>query len=352
MVRKLVLTLIAVLGVMACVSAQNRQVSGTVKATDGSPVVGATVVVEGTTKGTTTNVDGSFVIAAPADGVLSVSFIGYKSQQVSISGKTSIAVVLEEDTTSIDDVIVVAFGTAKKEAFTGSASVVKSDDIAKRQVSNFAQALAGAAAGVQVTSSSGNPAAEPTIVIRGISSISAGKEPLYVVDGVPYSGDKNLINTNDIETLTVLKDAASTALYGARGANGVVMITTKKAKTGEAVVSFDAKVGVNARAMKLYDYIDDPREYYEAHYMSLKNYFADNYSKDLVSGGMSAIEARKAVADRAHISANNRLTTSLDGGLGYLTYTVPEGEYPELLSMQKQVYAATGNHESSSLRFP
>ena len=327
MVRKLVLTLIAVLGLMTSVSAQNRQVSGTVKDAGGAPVVGATVVVEGTTRGTTTGADGSFVIAAPSNGTLTVSFIGYKSQQVAVNGRTAINISLEEDTTSIDDVIVVAFGTAKKEAFTGSASVVKSDDLAKRQVSNFAQALAGAAAGVQVTSSSGNPTAEPTIVIRGISSISAGTEPLYVVDGVPYSGDKNLINTNDIESLTVLKDAASTALYGARGANGVVMITTKKAKTGEAVVSFDAKVGANARASQLYDYIDDPRQHYEAHYMSLKNYFADNYAKSLVEGGLSAIEARKTVADRAHISANNRIATSLDGGLGYLTYTVPEGEY-------------------------
>jgi len=231
MVRKLVLSLIAVLGVSFAI-AQNKQVSGTVADANGAPVAGATVLVEGTNVGTTTGADGKFALAAPANGNLVVSFVGYETQIVAIGGKTNVSIALKEDATAIDDVIVIAFGTATKEAFTGSASVVKSDDIAKRQVSNVAQALAGAAAGVQVTSSSGNPTATPSVLIRGLSSINAGKGPLYVVDGVPYAGDLNLINPADIESMTVLKDAASTALYGSRGANGVIMITTKKAKMG------------------------------------------------------------------------------------------------------------------------
>ena len=312
MVRKLVLSLLAVLSVCAIAQAQNRQLSGTVKTTDGAPVVGATVAVDGTGRGTTSGSDGSFVVSAPVDGSLTVSFIGYKTQHIAVAGKTAVAIVLEEDTHAIDDVVVVAFGTAKKEAFTGSAAVVKSDDIAKRQVSNVAQALAGAAAGVQVTSSTGNPTSTPSIVIRGISSINASKGPLYVVDGVPYSGDLNMLNTADIESLTVLKDAASTALYGARGANGVIMITTKKAKTGEAIVTFDAKLGVNSRALQLYDYITDPREYYETQFGALYRNYMDK-------GGFSAADA--------HVRANNTLGTTGNGGLGYITYTVPEGEY-------------------------
>ena len=310
MVRKIVLSLIAVLVLGAYAFAQNKQVSGTVSDANGNPVAGATVMVDGTSIGTTTNAAGQYSLSAPADGTLSVTFIGYVGQQLPIAGKSRIDVTMHEDTQAIDDVIVVAFGTTTKEAFTGSATVVKAEDIAKRQVSNVAQALAGAAAGVQVASSSGNPTSTPTVLIRGLSSISAGVTPLYVIDGVPYSGDLNMLNTSDIETLTVLKDAASTALYGARGANGVIMITTKRAKGREAVVSFDAKWGVNSRATRLYDYIDNPGDYYETYYKSLYNYY-------LASG----------TADQAHMRANNLLTSSNAGGLGYQVYTVPDGEY-------------------------
>ena len=310
MVRKIVLSLIAVLVLGLYAFAQNKQVSGTVSDANGNPVAGATVMVDGTSIGTTTNAAGQYSLSAPADGTLSVTFIGYVGQQLPIAGKSRIDVTMHEDTQAIDDVIVVAFGTTTKEAFTGSATVVKAEDIAKRQVSNVAQALAGAAAGVQVASSSGNPTSTPTVLIRGLSSISAGVTPLYVIDGVPYSGDLNMLNTSDIETLTVLKDAASTALYGARGANGVIMITTKRAKGREAVVSFDAKWGVNSRATRLYDYIDNPGDYYETYYKSLYNYY-------LASG----------TADQAHMRANNLLTSSNAGGLGSQGYTVPDGEY-------------------------
>lgn len=226
----------------ACLSAfaQQLQVTGTVKDHTGNPVAGATILVEGSTTGTTSNADGSYSITAPSDATLLVSFIGYQPQQIAVAGKSRIDISLKEDTQSIDDVIVVAFGTAKKEAFTGSATVIKSDDIAKSQQSNVAQALAGKVAGVQLTNSSGQPGAAPDIRIRGFSSLNAGNSPLWIVDGMPYSGDLNNLNPNDIESMTVLKDAASNALYGARGANGVVMITTKKAKSKDAIITVDA----------------------------------------------------------------------------------------------------------------
>ena len=311
MVRKLLITLTVMLGACLSAFAQQLQVTGTVKDHTGNPVAGATILVEGSTTGTTSNADGSYSITAPSDATLLVSFIGYQPQQIAVAGKSRIDITLKEDTQSIDDVIVVAFGTAKKEAFTGSATVIKSDDIAKSQQSNVAQALAGKVAGVQLTNSSGQPGAAPDIRIRGFSSLNAGNSPLWIVDGMPYSGDLNNLNPNDIESMTVLKDAASNALYGARGANGVVMITTKKAKSKDAIITVDAKWGVNSRAVKDYEYITNPAQFYETHYNALKSYYLDS--------GMSVMEA--------HMKANQNLIGSAnDGGLGYMVYTVPEGQ--------------------------
>lgn len=311
MLKKLLFTLSVTLSLCLASFAQQVQVTGTVKDNAGNPVAGATILVEGTTNGTTSNADGSYSISAASDATLLVSFIGYQSQKHAIAGKTRIDIVLKEDSQAIDDVIVVAFGTAKKEAFTGSAAVIKSDDIAKSQQSNVAQALAGKVAGVQLTNTSGQPGTSPDIRIRGFSSLNAGNGPLWIVDGMPYSGDLNNLNPNDIESMTVLKDAASNALYGARGANGVVMITTKKAKSKEAVISFDAKWGVNSRAVKDYEYITNPAQFYEVHYGALKRYYLDS--------GYSEIQA--------HSLANQNLTASAnDGGLGYMVYTLPEGQ--------------------------
>lgn len=211
MVRKLVLSLVAVLSVVAFAIAQNKQVSGTVVGGDGQPIAGATVIVAGTTTGTTTGASGEFTVSAPANGSLQVSFIGYQTETVAIAGKTSIKVTLHEDTQAIEDVVVVAFGTAKKEAFTGSAKVIKSDDIAKTQSSNVTDALVGKVAGVQFTAASGRLGAGQSLTVRGVGSMYAGSSPLYVVDGVPYEGDINNLNAADIESMTILKDAASNA---------------------------------------------------------------------------------------------------------------------------------------------
>lgn len=309
MVRKIVLSLIAVFVFLAYATAQNRQISGTVSDANGHPVAGATVIVDGTSLGTTTNTAGEYTLSAPVNGTLVVTFVGFEPQQLPIAGKTRINVTMKEDAQAIDDVIVVAFGTAKKEAFTGSAAVIKSDEIAKVQTSNVATALVGRVAGVQTSSTSGDLGKTPSIRVRGFGSINADKEPLWIVDGMPYEGDLNNLNTNDIESMTVLKDAASNALYGARGANGVIMVTTKKAKSGDAVVTIDAKWGVNSKALEEYDVITSPAQYYETHFKALYGYYAQTNP-----------------AAKAYALASSGLTSNGTGGLGYNVYTVPEGQ--------------------------
>ena len=241
---------------------------------------------------------------------LVISYIGMESQTVTI--KPNLKVVLKTNSEMLDEVMVVAFGTAKKSAFTGSAKVVDAEKLEKSQVTSVTNALAGAVPGVTLTSNDGAPGATSSIKIRGFSSINAGNDPLIVVDGAPYSGDLSNLNPNDVESMTVLKDAASNALYGARGANGVVIITTKKAnQKGDAVVTFDAKWGANTRALQHYDVITDPGQYYEMHYGAMKNYYMNVM-------GMSE-QAAWQEADKNLFGSN--------GGLGYNVYTVPQGQY-------------------------
>ena len=309
---KLFLTVLAMM-LSSWAYAQNLTVTGTVKdSSTGEPVPFAAIQLKGTMIGGMTDMDGLYSISVPADGVLVFSSIGYKDTEVPVASKATHDVMLSPDTEMIEETIVVAFGTATKESFTGSATVVKSEDIAKTQSSDVTRALEGMVAGVQMTTSSGSLGSAPSIMIRGVSSINAGTAPLYVVDGVPYSGDMNNLNSADIESMTVLKDAASNALYGARGANGVIMITTKKAKLGEAKVSVDAKWGLNTKALKSYDYITDPGQYYEAHYTSLYNYYR-------LEKGMSNEEANI-------LAAKNVTGSAAEGGLGYLTFSVPDGQ--------------------------
>ena len=310
MVKKIVLLVAAALFAYASAFAQVKQVSGTVTGSDGSPIAGATVVVEGTTVGTSTDMQGKYILAAPTNGTLVFSFIGYEDTKIAVNGKTTVNASLKEASKSIDEVIVVAFGEAKKDAFTGSAKVVSSEDLTKTQSSNVSDALIGKVAGMQMSSSSGRPGAQASITVRGPGSINSGTQPLWVVDGMPYEGDINHINPADIESITVQKDAASNALYGARGANGVIMVTTKRAKVGDARVTFDGKWGLNTRALQTYDYVDNAGEYYALHYQALYN----NY----ILGGKSKAEA--------HLLANELLTSNNPGGLGYNVMTVPAGQ--------------------------
>ena len=311
MVRKVVLSMVATL-ILGCFGAfaQGQRITGTVTDETGMPVIGAAVVVEGTSRGTTTDVSGHYEIAASSDASLVFSYLGLQTQTVAVAGRTQVDVILAAESEQIEEVIVQAFGTAKKEAFTGSAKVIKSEDLAKTQSSSAASALVGKVAGLQTSSSSGSLGSEPSIRIRGFGSINASQSPLWVIDGVPYEGDMNNINMADIETMTVLKDAASNALYGARGANGVIMVTTKRAKAGDARVNFDAKWGVNTPAHQLYDFVKDPGQYYEMHYTALYNYFRDKGDDKGVAYG----------------NAVSRLTSNEVGGLGYNVFEVPEGQ--------------------------
>ena len=226
MIKKLLLLLTLPLAVCASLSAQDITVTGKVTDSSGEPLIGAAVVVDGTTNGMMVDIDGAYSLKVAENAVLSFEMLGYVTQKIPVNGRSVINVVLVEDTEKLEEVIVVAFGTAKKEAFTGSAAVLNAEDVTKTQQSNVAQALSGKIAGVQLTNSSGQPGASPDIRIRGFSSLNAGNSPLWIVDGMPYSGDLGNLNSNDIESMTVLKDAASNALYGARGANGVIMVTT------------------------------------------------------------------------------------------------------------------------------
>ena len=231
MKRKLMLLLACLFVGIGLVTAQTQKVTGVViSEEDGQPVIGASVLVKGTQIGAITGVDGDFTLPnVPSSAkTLVISYIGMQTQEVAI--KSSVKVVMKSDTEMLDEVMVVAFGTAKKSAFTGSAKVVGTEKLEQSQVTNVTDALAGAVPGVTLTSNDGAPGAKSSIKIRGFSSINAKNDPLIIVDGAPYSGDINNINPNDVESMTVLKDAASNALYGARGANGVILVTPKKVR--------------------------------------------------------------------------------------------------------------------------
>ena len=282
MKRKLMLLLACLFVGIGLVTAQTQKVTGVViSEEDGQPVIGASVLVKGTQIGAITGVDGDFTLPnVPSSAkTLVISYIGMQTQEVAI--KPSLKVVMKSDTEMLDEVMVVAFGTAKKSAFTGSAKVVGTEKLEQSQVTNVTDALAGAVPGVTLTSNDGAPGSKSSIKIRGFSSINAKNDPLIIVDGAPYSGDINNINHNDVESMTVLKDAASNALYGARGANGVIIITTKRANmSGEAKVTFDAKWGANTRALQKYEVIDNPGMYYEMHYRAMNNYYKSTGMND------------------------------------------------------------------------
>ena len=254
------------------VFAQDKVVTGTVtSATDGSTIPGVQVIVKGTTIGTTTNIDGYYELTVPSsETILKFTFIGMKTQEIEIGNLSKIDVVLEEDLLLLDEVIVVAYGTATKKSFTGSAIQVSGDKLEKKNTSEFTKALAGEMAGVQVISTTGQPGSVGTVRIRGYGSVNASRDPLYIVDGTPFSGDISGIDPSNIESYTVLKDATATAIYGSRGANGVILISTKKGK-GEGTIEVNVKRGVNLKLIPEYDVIESPEKYIELTWEGLKN---------------------------------------------------------------------------------
>ncbi|MDE5621681.1 MAG: SusC/RagA family TonB-linked outer membrane protein, partial [Alistipes sp.] len=226
-------------------TAAQRPVTGVVVDTEGNPMVGVTVLVEGTSRGTTTNVDGKFTIAADASQALRINMLGYAEQRIEVGAKTHFSVTLAEDAQKIEDVVIeVGYGNQRLVDVTGTISRVKMEDIVKAPVASFDQALQGRMAGVSVTSSDGQPGSEMDIVIRGANSLTQSNAPLYVVDGFPIEDFSSAaVNAADIASMTVLKDASATAIYGSRGANGVIIIETKKGEEGRAKVTYSGTVG-------------------------------------------------------------------------------------------------------------
>ena len=257
--RLFFVALFSVLAITA--SAQSKSVSGTVVDKAGEPVIGASVVVKGTTNGTITDFDGNFSLqGVPNNGTIQVSFVGFKTQDVSVAGKSSIKVTMVEDTEMLDEVVVVGYGVQKKSDVTGALTRVDGEQLNTRPVNNAFEALQGKAAGVDITSNQ-RPGEIGSIRIRGNRSLNASNSPLYVVDGVPLSaGGIESLNPRDIESIDILKDASSTAIYGSRGANGVILITTKRGKVGAMSLTYNGTLTLEnlvdkSPAMSASDYI-------------------------------------------------------------------------------------------------
>lgn len=273
MKKKLFLLVVAVLSLALGASA--AVIKGqVVDASTGEPLMGATVQPVGGGNGTATDLNGEFSLDIPNSvKSLTVSYVGYASQTV--AAVNGIKVALESQGEQLDEVMVVAYGTSKKTSFTGAAEAVGNKKLELRPVTSATKALEGNVSGIQVTSGTGQPGSSPSIVIRGFGSINASNSPLYVVDGIPYDGALSSINPSDIESMTVLKDASAGALYGARGANGVVMIQTKKGKEGKANVTWRSTFGWSNRAIKRYDNVDQ-RQYVQLVYEGLRNGYVYN----------------------------------------------------------------------------
>ncbi len=323
--KRLLLLLAAVVTLTLTAYAANRTVQGVVtSAEDGEPLMGATVVGVGTQIGASTDINGSFSLSLP-DNVktLKVSYVGMETREVPITD--GIMKIEMAGSNVLDEVIAVAFGTAKKSAFTGSAAVVGAEELSKRITTNVADALVGTVPGLQMRGSSGAPGStQGNMNIRGISSMFAETDPLVIVDGSPYPASLSNIPQGDIESITVLKDAASAALYGARGASGVIIITTKTGSAKEARVTLDAKWGANTRAVQRYDVIDNPGEFYEAYYDQVYNYYRN-------AGGYAP--------QQANISANNKMLNDL----AYNVYKVPAGQTLIGMNGKLNPYATLGN---------
>ena len=246
--KKLLSVLFLLSFTLAAVYAQNIQIKGTVvSGTDNEPLPGVNVVVKGNTStGTITDFNGTFTLSAPADAILSISYIGFKSQEIAVKGHKDIKIVLQEDSETLDEVVVVGYGVQKKSVVTASIAKVSADDLASTAPVRMDNALKGLASGVTVTSSSGQPGAAAQIRVRGVGTIrteNGAADPLYIVDGMPLEGGLDYLNPNDIASIEVLKDAASGAVYGARAANGVILVTTKTGKIGKTKVTYDFSYG-------------------------------------------------------------------------------------------------------------
>ena len=283
-----------------------QTISGTViDAEGGEPLIGVTVQVDGSTTGTVTDLDGSYSVAANEDDVLIFSYTGMETLRIPVGVQTTIDVEMGASSIALEQVIVTAYGGATKQgAFTGSATQINAEALEGRAVTNLSAAIEGAP-GIQYSPGSGQPGASSAVRVRGFGSVNASSDPLYVVDGIIFSGSLNSINPNDIESITVLKDASSTALYGAKAANGVILVTTKKGKAGQTRFNVNISQGFSGRSLPEYDRVG-PRDYYELQWEGLRN----------------SIESTNA--DITREEANARASREIVGQLGVNPFNVAD----------------------------
>jgi len=353
MMKKVYLLLLGVL----CLSIQSfaqRTVTGKVTDDQGLPLANVSVTLKGTRTGTTTNDDGVYSIAVFANAkTLVFSSTGMETKELAIGTSSTIDASLQKTDSSMDEIVVIAYGKVRKEALTGSVGTIKAENIADRPVANITKAIEGAVPGVVVTTGSGQPGSGTSIRIRGFGSINATSEPLFVVDGVPYVGGTSNINPDDVESITVLKDAASTALFGSRGANGVVMITTKRGKKGRDQMSFKVANGFSSRGLAEYDRLNAV-EYYPVMWQAYRNSLVyptsgTGISLDSANRVASGLTSRTSITDLLSYNPFNVARNAIVGTDGLLN---PNAQliYGDDLDFEKE-FMRTGNRRDYGVNF-
>lgn len=315
--------------------AQEKVITGQVVDVNNLPLPGATVLVKGTTNGTSTDFDGKYSIRANQGETLVFSYVGYVTQEINVGASSTINVILKEDASELDEVLVVAYGTTTKEAFTGSASVIGSEDLALRPATSPIAAIEGKTTGVQFIAANGAPGSSPSIVIRGVGTLNGSTDPLFIVDGVQFEGALSLLNQDDIESMTVLKDAASTSLYGNRAANGVIIITTKSGKKGKLRVNARSQYGIIDNAIPDYNTVS-PGQYYELMWEGYKN---------TLSGPNAAAEASATIYNRLGYNPFNVPNDQIVGTDGRLN---PNAEFIYQTTDWRDVMERTGTRTNHS----
>lgn len=338
--------LLAVLSI-SIAHAQGKSVSGTVLDNTGMSVIGASVIVKGTGNGTITDMDGKFVLAnVPEDATLEISFVGYKTVNMSVKGKTDLHIILEESAEMLEEVVAIGYGVQKKGSITGAVAKVDAQKLGDRPTSTVASALQGQMAGVEIRSTSGEPGKDIQIRVRGAASINADSDPLYVVDGIPID-NLNSLNPSDIESIEVLKDASSSAIYGSRGANGVVLVTTKKGKEGKIKVDFSASVGLQQLERKM-DLLSGEE------WIDLKTYYNNNnYVQKYGAQGATINDdwaTREAIIGGVDYNCmlDPRWSQPNYGGLQFIDW---QDEFYRTALMQDYQVSVSGGTEKTNYRF-
>lgn len=309
--------------------AQEMTVTGTVVDEDGLPLPGVNVIEQGTNNGAQTNFDGEYSISVEQGKILVFSYLGFATQEITVGNSNSIDVTMAEDAAALDEVVVVGYGTATKQSFTGSAKKVDGEMLSRKNVADVSKALAGEVSGVRVINTSGQPGEDATIRIRGIGSVNGNRDPLYVVNGVPFNGSISSINPADVESTTILKDAVATAVYGARGANGVVVINTKSGKVGESNIEVELKTGQNFRGLPQYETVDSPERYIGLSWEAMKNKGIKNGADDPAQYANENLFSKSGISEKYNMWEVDNVSELIDPSTGMVRPGVTRKYNPE-----------------------